>query len=163
MILHSHFFLPEAVSSIKSQNVFLNIEKNRVKIEAREPAERKYADAMLGLVAEFSEKSFVEGKQLISPMRGVLHTGYAQTQENGLLVFDAMDYNLNELPKNFGGMSGAGVWRVYTNDDEDDPTITKIMLCGIASFQKDARKIACQGWDRIDQGLIPKIRENLKI
>jgi hypothetical protein len=36
------------------------------------------------------------------------------------------------------------------------------MLCGIASWQIDERKIACQGWDRIDQALIPAVRKKLQ-
>jgi hypothetical protein len=32
-------------------------------------------DAMLGLVAEFSQEPFIEGKEFISPMRGVLNSG----------------------------------------------------------------------------------------
>jgi hypothetical protein len=36
-------------------------------------------------------------------------------------------------------------------------------LCGIASWQIDQTHIACQGWDRIDQGLIPTIREKLRL
>jgi hypothetical protein len=33
------------------------------------------------------------------------------------------------------------------------------MLCGIASWQIDDTKIACQGWDRIDQMLVPNALE----
>jgi hypothetical protein len=153
---------PDVASSIESQSVFLNIEKNRTKMEASAPAEGKHADAMLGLVAEFSQKPFVEGQEFISPMRGVLHTGHICNQENGLLTFDAMDYNLKELPKSFGGMSGGGLWRIYFVEDENGPKLIATILCGVASWQIDDRKIACQGWDRIDQGLIPTVRENLK-
>ena len=156
------FLLPETAASIEAQGVFLNIEKNRRKMEAAAPAEGKHVDAMLGLVAEFSQEPFVEGHEFISPMRGVLHTGHICAQENGLLTFDAMDYNLKELPESFGGMSGGGLWRIYFVEDEKRNTIIGAMLCGVASWQIDDRKIACQGWDRIDQGLIPTVRENLQ-
>jgi hypothetical protein len=49
-------FPPDAASSIEAQGVFLNIEKNRAKMESGAPAEGKHVDAMLGLVAEFSEQ-----------------------------------------------------------------------------------------------------------
>jgi hypothetical protein len=156
--------LPDAASSIEAQGgVFLNIEKNRAKMESGAPAEGKHVDVMLGLVAEFSQQPFVEGKEFISPMRGVLHTGHICVQEKGLLTMEAMDYNLHELPKCFGGMSGAGLWRVYFIEDEIDSKVIARSLCGIASWQIDDTKIACQGWDRIDQALIPKIREKLQI
>jgi len=153
---------PDAASSIEAQSIFLNIEKNRAKMEAAAPAEGKHIDAMLGLVAEFAQQPFVEGREFISPMRGVLHTGHICAQENGLLTFDAMDYNLEELPQSFGGMSGAGLWRIYFVEGETSSTIIGTMLCGVASWQITDRKIACEGWDRIDQGLIPTIRKKLQ-
>jgi hypothetical protein len=95
-------------------------------------------------------------------MRGVLHTGHICDQENGLLTMEAMDYNLHELPKCFGGMSGGGLWRIYFVEDEKESKIIATILCGVASWQIDDRKIACQGWDRIDQALIPTVREKLQ-
>jgi hypothetical protein len=153
---------PDAASLIEAQGVFLNIEKNRTKMEARAPAEGKHVDAMLGLIAEFSQQPFIEGKEFISPMRGVLHTGHICAQQNGLLTVEAMDYNLDELPKSFGGMSGGGLWRIYFVEDEKESNIIATMLCGIASWQIDQRNIACQGWDRIDEALIPAVREKLQ-
>lgn len=49
-------------------------------------------------------------------MRGVLHTGHICAQQNGLLTVEAMDYNLDELPKSFGGMSGGGLWRIFARE-----------------------------------------------
>ncbi|MCP3414228.1 hypothetical protein NLM16_08960 [Bradyrhizobium brasilense] len=153
---------PNVASSIEAHGgVFLNIEKNRQKMEALAQSEGKHADAMIGLVAEFSQEPFIEGREVISPMRGVLHSGHISAQENGLLTFNAMEYNLHELPKRFGGMSGGGVWRVYI-EGENEPKIVATMLCGIASWQIDDRKIACQGWDRIDQALVPIVREKIQ-
>jgi len=74
-------------------------------MEALAPSEGKHVDAMLGLVAEFSQTPYIENREFISPMRGVLHSGHVCGQENGLLTFEAMNYNLHELPKCFGGMS----------------------------------------------------------
>jgi hypothetical protein len=151
---------PGAVSRIEAQGgVFLNIEKNRAKLESAAPVECKHVDAIVGLIAEFSERPFIEGREFISPMRGVLHTGHICAQENGLLTMKAMDHNLHELPKSFGGMSGGGLWRIYFVENEESK-IVATMLCGVASWQDD-RKIACQGWDRIDQGLIPAVRDKL--
>lgn len=154
---------PDIAASIEAQGVFLNIEKNRTKMASPAPVEGNHCDAMLGLVAEFSGQPFVEGTEWISPMRGILHTGHICTQENGLLTVEAMDYNLDKLPESFGGMSGGGLWRVYFVDSEQESKIVATMLCGIASWQIDQTHIACQGWDRIDQALIPTVSENLKL
>jgi hypothetical protein len=150
---------PDAAISIEAHSVFLNIEKNRAKMEALAPSEGKHVDAMLGLVAEFSQTPYIENREVISPMRGVLHSGHVCSQENGLLTFDAMKYNLHELPKSFGGMNGSGLWRIYFVENESETKIVATMLCGIASWQIDDTRIACQGWDRIDQALVPNVRE----
>lgn len=53
-----------------------------------------------------------------------------------------MDYNFDELPKSFGEMSGGGLWRIYFEEDKKESRIIATMLCGIASWQIDDRKIA---------------------
>ena len=40
-------------------------------------------------------------------------------------------------------MSGGGLWRIYFADDEKEPRIIATMLCDIASWQIDDKKIAC--------------------
>jgi hypothetical protein len=154
---------PDIASSIEAQAVFLNIEKNRTKMEAWASTKEKFVDAALGLVEEFSQTPFKEGNEFISPMRGILHTGNVYAQENGLLTMKAMDYNSHQLPKCFGGMSGGGLWRIYFAEDQKEAKIIGTMLCGVVSWQIDETQLACQGWDRIDQGLIPAIREKLQI
>lgn len=153
---------PDIASAIQAQQIFLNVERNREKFEAPPPAEGKHVDVMLGLVAEFSDQPFVSGTEVVSPMRAIMHPCHVCEQTNGLLTVEALDYNLHELPKKFGGMSGGGLWRVYFTENETDSQIVTTVLCGIATWQIDDRKIACQGWDRIDQGLIPVIREKLR-
>lgn len=153
---------PDIASSVEANGVFLNIGKNKGKMEAHAPSRGNHVDAMLGLVAEFSGTPVRQGHEITSPMRGVLHTGHVCAQEKGLLTVKAMDYNLHELPKLFGGMSGGGLWRVYFVEDEHESRIVDAMLCGIVSWQIDDLHLACQGWDRIDQGLVPKVRETFR-
>lgn len=147
-----------SVASLEAQGgVFLNFEKNRIKAET--PGENSYKAycAMLGLVAEDLEEPYIEGTDLISPLRGVLHTGRIVKQENGLLTVEAMEYNVKDLPKDFGGMSGAGLWRVEFVEEGETAKIVRMTFCGVASWQIDNKKIACQGWDRIDQTLVPDV------
>lgn len=151
---------PEAASSVEANGVFVNIEKNRTKMEAYASTKDHFRDAMLGFVDEFSGDPFVQGKEIISPMRGVLHSGQITAQENGLLTFKAMDYNLPHLPRCFGGMSGGGVWHAYFEEGPHESRVVEMMLCGVTSWQIDATTLACQGWDRIDQTLVEKVREN---
>jgi hypothetical protein len=154
---------PDIASSIEAQGVFLNIDKNRTKMESWASTKEKFIDVTLGLVEEFSQTPFKEGTEFISPMRGVLHTGHVYARENGLLTMKAMEYNHHQLPKCFGGMSGGGLWRVYFTEDEKEAKIAGTMLCGVVSWQIDETQLACQGWNRIDQGLIPAVRKNLAL
>jgi hypothetical protein len=57
------------------------------------------------------------------------------------------------------------VWRIYYDESkEGDDALSTAMLCGVASWQRtDEKEIACQGWDRVDQALIPKVREALPV
>jgi hypothetical protein len=54
-------------------------------------------------------------------------------------------------------MSGGGLWRVYFTEDEKEAKIAGTMLCGVVSWRIDDTQLACQGWDRIDQGLVPAV------
>jgi hypothetical protein len=151
---------PDVASSLAAKSLFLNIENNRTRLDTGPPPHAGHFDAILGLVAEFSDTPFIERDRFISPMRGVLHSGHIMSQENGLLIVGALEYNLDKMPEDFGGMSGGGLWRSYFAEEEDGHRLVQTVLCGVASWQI-GRKIACQGWARIDQMLVPTIREKL--
>jgi hypothetical protein len=53
---------PDIASSIEAQGVFLNIDKNRTKMESWASTKEKFIDATLGLVEEFSQRPFNEGR-----------------------------------------------------------------------------------------------------
>lgn len=144
--------------------VFLNAETNRKKMEHLASTRSKFFDVIFGLIAEFSGEPEIEGRNVISNLRAVLYSGRVLPRENGLLHFEPRDRGEN-LPESFGGMSGGGVWRIYYDDEkEGDDALSTAMLCGIASWEKpDKNVVACQGWDRIDQALIPELRKALSL
>jgi hypothetical protein len=114
------------------------------------------------LIAEFSSAPETENNSVISNLRAVLYSGRILPHENGLLHFEPRDLGENP-PSSFGGMSGGGVWRVYYDENKGDTdALSTLMLCGIASWERaDNQSIACQGWDRIDQALLPEVRKAL--
>lgn len=156
-------YIPDDIaSSLAARSLFLNIERNRAKLESGEPAGAKSFDSILGLVAKLSETPFIENRRFISPVQGILHSGHIRSQQNGLMIVDALAYNIDKLPSSFGGMSGGGLWRTYFTEDESGFSIIDTVLVGIASQEIiEEKRIVCQGWHRIDQGLIPMVRENL--
>ncbi|GLS20702.1 hypothetical protein GCM10007874_37190 [Labrys miyagiensis] len=162
------FLNPEVADSIATQSVFLNAEKNRTKIEGGEPTVYSCVDVMFGLVAEYSEAPAIEGGKFVSPMRAVLYSGKMHSDKNALLRFQTTNDDPNELPKDFGGLSGSGLWRIHFMDHGDGKfEIIHKQLWGIASWQIDKQNnkgaVAGQAWDRIDQALIPCVRDKLQL
>ena len=155
---------PELATIIDAKSgVFLNADKNRKKMEEYAATRNRFFDVIFGLVEEFSGTPETEGNNVISKLRAVLYSGKIVQRDNGLLHFQPIDRE--KLPSSFGGMSGGGVWRIYYDESkEGDDALSTAMLCGVASWQRtDEKEIACQGWDRVDQALIPKVREALPV
>jgi len=93
-------------------------------------------------------------------MQAVLTPRHILEQKNGTLTLEGMDYNLAHLPKSFGGTSGGGLWRMYLNvADDGSYEHIETRLCGVASFQRDASHLVSQGIERIEQMLLPAIRQ----
>jgi hypothetical protein len=158
---------PGVADSIAAQSVFLNIEKNRGRIEGGEPPNGHSVDVMFGLVAEYSGVPVIDGGKFVSPMRAVIYRGEMHSDNNGLVRFQTIDDDPEKLPRDFGGLSGSGLWRVHFVDyGAGRFDIIERRLWGITSWQihkqNNRGAVAGQGWDRIDQALIPCVREKLQ-
>jgi hypothetical protein len=158
---------PEVADTIAAQSVFLNIEKNRGRIESGQPINGQCVDVMFGLVDECSGKPVIEEGKFVSPMRAVIYRGKMHSDQNALLRFQTVDDDPEKLPKDFGGLSGSGLWRIHFVDHGAGKIdIIEKRLWGITSWQIDKQNnrgaVAGQGWDRIDQALIPCVREKLQ-
>lgn len=161
------FLNPRVADSVAVRSVFINIEKNRRRIEGGPPTNSHAVDVMFGLVAEYSGEPVIEDGKFVSPMRAVIYRGNMHSDNNALLRFQTIDDDPEKLPRDFGGLSGSGLWRIHFVDHgEGRFDILEKRLWGITSWQVDKQNnrgaVAGQGWDRIDQALIPSIRENLK-
>jgi hypothetical protein len=78
------------------------------------------------------------------------------------MTLECMEYNAPQLPKSFGGTSGGRLWRMYLADEADGSyRALDTRLVGTATFQLDATHIICQAFERIEQCLVPAIRQNL--
>jgi len=161
------YLAPAVADSIAAQSLFLNIDNNRRRIEGGEPTHGHGVDVMFGLVAEYSGVPVIEDGRFVSPMRAVIYRGKMQSYENALLRFQTIDDDPEKLPKDFGGLSGSGLWRIHFVDHGAGKfEIMENRLWGITSWQVDKHNnsgaVAGQGWDRIDQALITTIREELQ-
>src|SRR5271154_2629914 len=155
---------PEVADSIDAQSVFLNVEKNRGRIEGQQPTNGYCVDVMFGLVAQYSGEPIIEEGKFVSPVRAVIYRGKMHSDKDALLRFQTIDDDPEKLPKDFGGLSRSGLWRIHFLDRGAGKfDIIEKRLWGITSWQIDKQNnrgaVAGQGWDRIDQALIPCVRE----
>jgi hypothetical protein len=100
-------------------------------------------------------------------MHAVTYRGKMHSAENALISFRTIDDDPERLPKSFAGLSGSGLWRIHFVDHGAGKfEIIEKRLWGITYWQVDKQNnrgaIAGQGWDRIDQGLIPCVRDTLQ-
>jgi hypothetical protein len=154
--------LPERdVATLSAMCVFLNWEQNVKKFAGGEPKYDTHVDAVFGLVGEFSGKPVTRPGLVTTPMQGVLTPGHIISRNDGLLTLECMDYNITKLPTSFGGSSGGELWRMYLSVSADKSYAEiETRLCGIASFQLNATEIMCQGFERIEQALVPAINKH---
>jgi hypothetical protein len=152
----------DVVATLNATAAFLNWDLTVCKFKAGEPKYDRHADAVFGLVHECSGEPERGGGLVTTPMQGVLTPGHVGSAENGVRTLECMHYNVPQLPKSFGGTSGGGLWRIYLADEPDGSyRPLEIRLVGIASFQRDPTHIMCQAFERIEQCLVPGIRQNL--
>jgi hypothetical protein len=152
----------DVVTTLNATSVFLNWDLNVRKLTAGEPQYDRHVDAVFGLVDEFSGEPQRGSGLVTTPMQGVLTPGHVVAWENDVMTLECMDYNVPQLPESFGGTSGGGLWRIYLADEPDGSyRALETRLVGIASFQRDATHIMCQAFQRIEQCLVPAIRQNL--
>ena len=103
---------PEVADSIAAQSVFLNIEKNRGRIEGQKLTDGYSVDVMFGLIAQYSGEPAIEEGKLVSPIRAVIYRRKMHNDKNAFLRFQTIDDEPEKLPKDFGGPSGSGLWRI---------------------------------------------------
>lgn len=69
----------------------------------------------------------------------------------------------NDVPQNYGGVSGGGLWQTEILKNDDGYSIGSRVLRGVAFYQsprvESARQITCHGDSSIYEWLLPKIYE----
>lgn len=93
-------------------------------------------------------------------MRAVAYLGHVDGPKNGLYIFKPSEPDRKKLPANFGGISGAGLWRVFLKENEGGYTVVGKWLIGVANWGKSSdMTITCQGFERLYQRLVPEVRK----
>jgi hypothetical protein len=162
--------LPDkTIGDLKANSSFVNFQKQLAIACSGPPAETDTLDAVVGVVAEWSdEKPFASGSLDITNIRGLLNVGSAIeiARHDGFdrLEFTPLPANGFKLPSSYGGTSGGGVWRAFTQSRGDDKKYLKeLRLIGVAFFEGPRRDgsqtILCHGPKSIYDRLAANIQE----
>ena len=122
----------------------------------------------MGIIAEWSDKEPVAmGSLDVTTIRGLLNVGAAVEIEPAdgcdRLRFDVLPADDFTLPESYGGTSGGGVWRAFTQMRTDQKKyLVQLRLLGVAFYQSDAtngsRSIICHGPKTIYDRMFTAIR-----
>ncbi len=143
---------PHLVGNIERSCCFLNADKNLTKDEPEPSASLIQTHAVFGLVEDFTGLTTRRSGVATTAMKGVLSPGRLTTLDGALTTLECFAENIPDLPRSFGGTSGAGLWRVYVCKGEDGKyTTIHRRLIGIASQEDNGKppRIICQGAGRI--------------
>ena len=159
----------DVIGTLRATNSFRNL---GISADIEPPAGPKsiqFVDAVLGVVDERTydenwdkpgfkkkifEANFMDGKSsTIQARRGFDYFSFLPTAEI-----------MSNLPSNFGGISGSGLWRIYFNEQQNkDVYTTEKRLIGICYYQSEIkngiRSIRGHGSDSIYKLMLKKIKE----
>jgi hypothetical protein len=156
----------ENVGWLKATNSFYNLTKRRDQVLAKETPASYFADAVIGMIDEFTKEIPVsEPKKRAKMFSAIFCNGSAKDNRdsNG---YDLMDVEVTSypdfpLPNSFEGMSGGALWRIYFNEENDVPSIVERRLFGVPFHQSlaqdGARIITCHGPVGIYRTLIDEV------
>jgi hypothetical protein len=93
-----------------------------------------------------------EAGAVTTPLQAVLTPGNIVETNKNFSIFQCKEYNIADLPPEFGGNSGCGLWRAYLRKHDDGSIeIIDDVLSGIISYQLPhvPTRLLCQGIGRI--------------
>ncbi|WP_156380982.1 hypothetical protein [Pseudolabrys sp. Root1462] len=152
--------LAEALAANSS---FANFEKQAASAFAPAPLEASESiDAVLGTIGEWKEPVRDVANLRVTTLSGLHNVGVVTEIEalHGFdrYQFDPLPENGFRLPVSYGGTSGGGLWRAYTNNEKH---LKQLRLLGVAYFQTGGidRKIICHGPKSVYQALRAQMYE----
>jgi hypothetical protein len=140
------------VGNISKSCIFLNAEMNFSKSEPDNRSLLIQANSVFGLVEEFTGETTRHDGIATTLLKGVLTSGVVRDFGALITTLECFAANIPELPDNFGGTSGGGLWHVYVRKLENGSfEAVHYQLVGIASQEVRGAppQITCQGFGRL--------------
>jgi hypothetical protein len=158
----------EIASNLEVNSSFVSFERQLSNAFCDPPPDTQALDGVVGIIAEWSDKEPVAmGSLDVTTIRGLLNVGAAVEIEPAdgcdRLRFDVLPADDFTLPESYGGTSGGGVWRAFTQMRADQKKyLVQLRLLGVAFYQSDAtngsRSIICHGPKTIYDRMFTAIR-----
>jgi len=159
---------PKNVGWLNALNSFYNMTKWRGEVLAKQKPAQHFAEALIGMIEELTEEIPVaEPLRRAKSFSAIFCNGESKNtrDKNGFDLVDVTPtaYPDFAVPKNFKGMSGGALWRMYFVEREGASEIVARHLVGVPFHQSvgadGARIITCHGEKGIYTTLLEKIAE----
>jgi hypothetical protein len=130
----------ETVGWLKATNVFFNISKRRPQVLAKQAPAPDCVDAVVGMVDQLTKEIPVsEPKTRAMVFSAIFSDGVVEKERNkcgfDIFEFKPANYPDFQLPTNFEGVSGGGLWRIYLTERDGTPEIVDKRLLGVPFYQ----------------------------
>jgi len=162
----------KTASELKANSSFVSFQKQSALAFTNPPAETETLDAVIGVIADWcDDEPVAQGPLDVTTIRGLLNVGTATDidSQDGCdrLQFNPLPTEDFGLPESYGGTSGGGLWREFTQIRSDQKKyLVQLRLLGVAFYQSDvkdgSRSIICHGPKSIYERLPAAIREKWK-
>jgi hypothetical protein len=158
--------LPEsAFAALESLASSIDATRHRENALAGEPDEGKNRVELVCGIIEERSTTRTEGNMAVTTFEGLLNVGrvVTKTTANGLDLYSFQPVPSPDAtpPKSYGGTSGGGLWRVYT-DPQDDGThkMKQVRMVGVAFWEKPVGAelhITCHGQQSVHHVLYDEV------
>jgi hypothetical protein len=165
--------LPSDIAgSLEAINSFYNLSSKREKALAREFPAGKHFSCIAGVVEERTVQKLQPNINANKAVFEALCEPGTVSNESSAGGFDLMDFDAfppddDEGPKSYQGVSGAALWRVYCDEDEEGRAtkVNKLWLHGVAFYEmeNDGRgpTIRCHGPVSLFDKLLSKVAASI--
>jgi hypothetical protein len=160
--------LPDSTMAALASNAsIIDAQKHRENALAGEPDDgARRVEIICGAIGE-QTTTHVKGTTAVTTFQGLLNAGRVVEKSEAygfdLVRFEPMPDNDHPPPKSYGGTSGGGLWRLYTDPQADGGQVLKqARLVGVAFWEKPINgkiHIICHGQESVHRVLFEEIRK----
>jgi hypothetical protein len=153
---------PTLADALAANSSFINFAKQAASAFTSPPENSESIDAVLGAIGKWQQPPRDVAKLRITGLGGLHNVGTAKeiapAHDLDRYQFDPLPAIDFRLPDTYGGTSGGGLWRAYTNSQKH---LLQLRLLGVAYYETgdDQPKIICHGPKSVYESLTQRMKE----